>query len=106
MNVILSLSLFVIFLVISNGARSISLSTVSLKECTVVDTGTYTILVNSFASIAAGFAPKFLSTILDNPSLSISQSWRLSFTICLIALSALTVFLMIVGYMLKKQSKI
>ena len=105
-NVILSLLLFVIFLIISNGARSISLSIAALKERSVIDTGTYTIAVNSFASIAMGFAPKFMSTILDNPTLTISQSWRLSFTICLVALVALSALLFVIGYISNRRNKI
>lgn len=104
-NVILSLSLFVIFLIITNGARSISLSIVSLKERSVIDTGTYTLAVNSFASIAAGVAPKLLSKIIDNPALSIVQSWRLSFTISLIAISTLSILLLTIGFTINKKNK-
>lgn len=103
-NIILSLILFITFLLIVNGARTISLSIVALKERSVVDTGVYTTAVNALASIAAGIAPKFLATIIDNPALSTIQSWRISFTIVLVATVALSITLLLLGYIFQRKN--
>lgn len=103
-NVILSLSLFIIFLIIVNGARTISLSISALKQRSVIDTGIYTTAVNALASIAAGLAPKILSIILDNEALSTIQSWRLSFSILLVSITALSLLLLILGFIINKKN--
>ncbi len=102
-NIVFSIFLFMFFLVITNGVRTLSLSVVALKERSVIDTGVYTTAVNAISSIAAGLAPKGLAIILDNPLLTISQSWRLIFTIILIATITLFIILVTFGYAVNKK---
>jgi predicted MFS family arabinose efflux permease len=77
-SVIAALVLIVLFLVLSNGGRSVSLSIAAFKMRTKIDTGAYSTIVNAVASIASGVTPKIITSILDKESLSITESWRIS----------------------------
>ncbi len=77
-SVVAALVLIVLFLVLANGGRSVSLSIAALKMRTKIDTGVYSTIVNAVASIASGVTPKIITTILDKESLSVTESWRIS----------------------------
>lgn len=77
-SVIAALALMVLFLVLANGGRSVSLSIAALKMRTKIDTGVYSTVVNAVASIASGVTPKIITSILDRESLSVTESWRMS----------------------------
>ena len=77
-SVIAALVLIVLFLVLSNGGRSVSLSIAALKMRKKIDTGVYSTIVNAVASIASGVTPKIITSILDKESLSVTESWRIS----------------------------
>lgn len=98
-NVMLSLTLIVLYLVIVNGGRSISLSIAALRMRERIDVGVYTTLINAAASIVAGLAPKLVTSILDREALSVTESWReVFFTIFMWNLAIVVfLFLMIVA---------
>jgi predicted MFS family arabinose efflux permease len=77
-SVIAALALMVLFLVLANGGRSVSLSIAALKMRTKIDTGVYSTVVNAVGSIASGVTPKIITSILDRESLSVTESWRMS----------------------------
>lgn len=77
-SVIAALVLIVLFLVLSNGGRSVSLSIAAFKMRTKIDTGAYSTIVNAVGSVASGVTPKIITSILDKESLSITESWRIS----------------------------
>lgn len=79
-NVILSLVLLVLYLVIANGGRSVSLSIAALRMRERIDVGVYTTLINVGASVVAGLAPKLVTSILDREELSVAESWREAFS--------------------------
>ena len=79
-NVILSLVLLVLYLVIANGGRSVSLSIAALRMRKRIDVGVYSTLINAGASIVAGLAPKLVTSILDREELSVTESWREAFS--------------------------
>ncbi len=83
-NIILSLTLLVLYLVVVNGGRSVSLSIAALRMREKIDTGVYTTLINAAASIVAGLAPKLITSILDREELSATESWQSAFFTVLI----------------------
>ena len=92
-NAILALALIVLYLVIVNGGRSISLSVAALRMRERIDVGVYTTLINAGASIVAGWAPKLITTILDREDLGIAESWKSSFRVVFLWNLAIVVFL-------------
>lgn len=96
-SVVAALVLIVLFLVLANGGRSVSLSIAALKMRTKIDTGVYSTIVNAVASIASGVTPKIITSILDRESLSTVESWRISLGVIfgtnLLAVAALVLIL-------------
>ncbi len=90
-HIVISMILLLAFLIVCNGARTITLSIVALKMRKKIDTGVFSTTVNATASIASGFAPRFLVSILDNESLSVTESWQMSF----LSVFALNVFIVV-----------
>jgi len=78
-SAILSLILVVLFILLVNGGRSVTLSIASLRMRSKIDTGVYSTMVNAVASIASGFAPKLITRVLDNASYTTDESWKISF---------------------------
>ncbi|MBQ7333230.1 MAG: MFS transporter [Clostridia bacterium] len=89
-HIVISTILLLAFLIVCNGARTITLSIVAIKMRKKIDTGVFSTTVNATSSIASGFAPRFLASILDNESLSVTESWQMSF-ISVFALNAFIV---------------
>ena len=83
-SVIATLFMFLGFLILTNGGRSVSISIAGLRMRKKIDTGVYTTLVNASASIAAGITPKIITRILDNTAYSTEESWAISFKLILI----------------------
>ena len=107
-NVILSLILMIIFLTVVNGGRSISLSIAALRMRKKVDSGIYSTLVNVASSLGLGLSPKLIAMILDNPALSVEDSWRSSllavFAVGVLAVVVLFAFCLIIKRLNKKDS--
>ena len=78
-SVVLSLVLFVIYLMLTNGGRTVSLSIAAFRMRAKLNVGVYTMAVNSVASIVAGFAPKLVTVFLDDGSLGTVESWGRAF---------------------------
>lgn len=97
-SVIAALVLIVLFLLLANGGRSVSLSVAALKMRTKIDTGVYSTIVNAVASVASGVTPKIITSILDRESLSVTESWRISlgiiFLVNLVAVVALMLIIL------------
>ena len=104
-SAIFSLVMFIIFLVIINGARTISLSIAGLNQRSNVDSGTYITAVNVFSAIASGVAPKLLSMIIDSENLSTILSWRISFIIIAVAVLTLSIFCLLSDLIVNKRNK-
>ena len=79
MSVLFSLILFALYLMLTNGGRTVLLSIAAFRMRAKLNVGVYTMAVNSVASIVAGFAPKLVTVFLDNESLGIINSWSASF---------------------------
>lgn len=101
----LGLSLIVFFLILTNGARSISLSIAAVKVRDKIDTGVYATTVNSVASLNCGLAPKLGSIILDRQSFSIAQNWSTVFLILLVINALIVGILIAVLLLLKRKNK-
>jgi sugar phosphate permease len=78
-SVWLSLALFLAFLIVLNGIRSVTLSIASLKLRDRLDTGLYSTVVNVPSSLFTGVGPKLFTIVVDNPALSITQNWTNAF---------------------------
>jgi len=108
-SVFAALALIVIFLVLANGGRSVSLSIAALKMRTKIDTGVYSTIVNAVASVASGVAPKIITAILDRESLSVTESWRISlgiiFAVNLLAVVALVLIILWIKLVNRKCGK-
>ncbi len=94
-NVMLSLVLIVLYLVIVNGGRSVSLSIAALRMRERIDVGVYTTLINVGGSIVAGLAPKIVTSILDREKLSVTESWHEAFFSVFLWNLAIVVFLVL-----------
>ena len=104
-NIIFSLVMFICFLVIFNGARTLSLSIVGVKQRSNIDSGTYITSVNIFASLSSGLAPKLISMILDSQTIPTILSWRITFLIATGAILLLSSFALISGYAIDRKNK-
>lgn len=80
-SVALSVFMVLVFLLLTNGGRSITLSIASLKMRSKIDTGVYSTLVNACASVTTGMLPRVITSIVDNPALSVTQNWSNAFTV-------------------------
>ena len=98
-NLILTIVILVIFLVLANGARMISLSIVSMRLRTAIDAGTYTTAINATASITAGLAPFILGSIIDN------HGWGSAYLTLLICNIAIILILALSYLLIKKVNK-
>jgi len=78
-NIVISIILLLAFLIIANGARTITLSIVALRMRNKIDTGAFSTTANVTASLASGIAPSVLAAIINNESLSPVENWRASF---------------------------
>jgi len=100
-SVVLLLTFYIAFLIISNGGRTISLSVAGLRMRDKIDVGVYSIMVNAMASIAAGLVPK-LYVMIIKPEITdpvlMHQNWTNAFWVS-VALCTVTV-LTIVGLIL------
>ena len=108
-SVAAALILIVLFLVLANGGRSVSLSIAALKMRRKIDTGVYSTIVNAVGSIASGVTPKIITSILDKDSLSITESWRISlgviFAINLFSVLVLVSLIFIIKFVNRKYKK-
>ncbi len=108
-NIILSIFLLLVYLILTNGGRSISLSIAALKMRDKIDSGIYSTLVNAASSIATGIVPKLFTAIVDNAELSPVQSWTNAFTVMAICnavvVATLIGLLLWVKYLNKKDKE-
>ena len=77
-SAILALVLLLFFLILTNGGRAITLAVAGAKLRSKIDAGVYSTAVNVVGSLAAGMAPKFIATFLDNSSYATIESWGVS----------------------------
>ena len=112
-SAIATLVMILIFLILTNGGRSVLLSIAGMKMRSKIDTGVYSTIVNAAASIASGIAPKIIAVFLDNGSYSVEESWTVSFAfilgtaICIVLiLSALLVWIKLANKNLTKSDKV
>ena len=82
-GIVFSLLLLLLFLVVCNGARMITMSIIALRLRKKINTGVLSATLNAAASLASGIAPRIIASILDNESLSVSESWQNSFLLIL-----------------------
>ena len=98
------LIVFLLFLILTNGGRTISLTISALHLRDKIDTGVYSTIVNASASIASGVAPKLFSLIINNSS-SIQQNWTNGlFALTMLAL-LIVVLLTVIQLMIKRSNK-
>ena len=83
-SIVLSLLLLLLFLVVCNGARMITMSIIALRLRRKINTGVLSAALNAAASLASGIAPRVVASILDNESLSVSESWQNAFLLIFI----------------------
>lgn len=83
-SIVLSLLLLLLFLVVCNGARMITMSIIALRLRKKINTGVLSAALNAAASLASGIAPRVVASILDNESLSVSDSWQTAFLLIFI----------------------
>ena len=104
-NIFLSLALFVGFSILANGGRMIPLSIVPLKMRDSIDSGVYSAVANSSASLASGLAPKFLAIIVDNEGRGVSANWSISLTIALAVCVLIVAILLVLGLFIGGKQK-
>jgi len=104
-HVVISLGLILVFLILVNGGRSVSLSIAALRMRRKIDAGVYSTLVNAIASVASGISPKIITRLLDNPSLTVSESWRASFIIIFAACVAVVILILLIALWVKLANR-
>lgn len=92
-NLVVTIILLLLFLIFANGARMISLSTVSMRLRSSIEPGTYTTCVNAIASISAGLAPFILGSIIDNNGWSTAYLTLLICNVAIVAILICTYFI-------------
>lgn len=91
-----------LFLILANGGFTIIRTVSPLHLRDKVDTGVFSTATNSSASIAAGFAPKLFSVIINSQS-SIQQNWS-NGLLALVVLTFLIFLSLVVVLLLIKRS--
>ena len=104
-SVVLSIALLLLYLVLTNGGRSISLSIIALKLRDKIDTGVYSTLVNAAASIATGVIPKLFTALVDNPAFSPVQNWTNSFIVLTVANAIVVAILICLIFLIKRVNE-
>ena len=93
-NVVLSLSIAVLFVVVAQGSITIVFSVLSIKMGAFINSGAHASLMNAAGGFAAGFAPTIIGSLLTN------FGWQLSygviFAITLITAVALGIIVLLI----------
>ena len=98
-NMLLSLFLIIVYLVISQGVKSIALSVVTYNMRDQLNSGAYCALSNALASFAAGFMPTAVGMILDN------FGWTISFIFTLVLAVIFILALIIINVIITNANK-
>jgi MFS family permease len=86
LNVVLVAVMYLAFVALVFGVKSILLSVTAFKERKVMNTGAYIAIVNSAATISAGITPTIIGAVVDNHGWKASYFVTLGLTIVLLAL--------------------
>ena len=98
-NILLSLFLIIVYLVISQGVKSIALSVVTYNMRDQLNSGAYCALSNALASFAAGFMPTVFGMFLDN------FGWTISFIFTLVLAVIFILALIIINVIITNANK-
>ncbi len=98
-NMLLSLFIIIVYLVISQGVKSIALSVVTYNMRDQLNSGAYCALANALASFAAGFMPTAVGMILDN------FGWTISFIFTLVLAVIFILALIIINLIITNANK-
>ena len=71
-NIVIAFVLSVLFIILINGVKAISLSVMAFKLRDEVNTAEYSVIVNATASLAGGVAPTVIGKIIDIRGWSVS----------------------------------
>ncbi|MBR2449388.1 MAG: MFS transporter, partial [Clostridia bacterium] len=99
-NVILALVLTIIFVVLTNGVKSIALSVITFKMRKHINSGAYSAISNAIASLAAGITPTIIGTIIDN------SGWKVAYLVTFAVALVLTLTLLLIDIRVRKADKI
>ena len=99
-NVIFALILTIIFVVLTNGVKSIALSVITFKMRKHINSGAYSAISNATASLAAGITPTIIGGIIDN------SGWKTAYLVTFVVAIVLTLALIIIDIRVRKADKI
>lgn len=100
-NLAVALVLSIIFVVVSNGVKSIVLSVMAFKLRKVINAGAYSAIANAVASLAAGIAPTVIGKIIDGSGWT--AAYLTVFGLCVFVAAALFVIDIVVRRNYKKS---
>lgn len=99
---------YLLFLICTNGGRSILLSIISLRMRDKINTGVYTTIVNAAASISAGVAPHIFTAIVKGSAdkfLNWTNAFAVSFGLSIFVVIVIVALLILVKKLNKKDEK-
>ena len=95
-NLILSLSILIIYLIIIQGAVTIIFSVISYKLCDYINAGAHSGLMNAAGAFAAGFAPTIVGAIIEY------SGWQISYLVVFIITFVITILISTILFVLNK----
>lgn len=98
-HVILALVLTIIFVVLTNGVKSIALSVITFKMRKHINSGAYSAISNAIASIAAGVTPTMIGSVIDN------SGWKTAYFVTFAVALTLTLSLIVIDVIVRKADK-
>ena len=104
LNLVFAFVLSVVYIILVNGVKAITLSIMAFKLRNVVDTAEYTAISNAVASLAGGVAPTVIGRIIDVTSWE--TSYFVVFGVTLVVVAALVAVDIIVRKNNKSKQKL
>ena len=99
LNLVLSLTLLIIYLIIIQGAVTIVFSVISYKLCDYINAGAHSGLMNAAGAFAAGFAPTIIGAIIEY------SGWQFSYIVVFILTFIITLVIGVILLALNKHNK-
>lgn len=98
-HVLVALALTIVFVVITNGVKSIFISIITFKMRKQINAGAFSAISNAIASLAAGITPTIIGSIID------SNGWQIAYFVTFGLAIFLTVAIAVIDFFVRKADK-
>ncbi len=100
LNIVLSLTVLIAYLIIIQGAVTIVFSVISYKLCDYINAGAHSGLMNAAGAFSAGFAPTIIGAIIEY------SGWQISYVIIFALTFIITIIICTILLLLNKKKSI